>query len=139
MYEEAIAAYLTAQNRYPASGLAEEAGFKAALCYYRLTLENPNDEQLLENAWAALSVFLTRYPASEKAPEADSRRKELFNRRAALAYRRACFYDRIARRPEAALVAYRTFIHSSLPPNGRTKPGDALRCSRKKWRVPHDR
>jgi outer membrane protein assembly factor BamD (BamD/ComL family) len=109
-YEEAISAYLTTQNRYPDSATAEESGFNAAMCYYRLTLENPNDEQLLENAWAALSVFLSRYPASDKCLDAETHRFDLYSRRADLAYRRAYFYDRIARRSEAALIAYRAFL-----------------------------
>ena len=110
MYEEAIAAYLTTLNRYPASARAEEAGFRAAFCYYRLTAENPNDEQLLESAWAAFSVFLARYPAGERAKEAEAYRAELLNRRAEMVYRRAYFYDHISHRPEAALVAYRAFL-----------------------------
>ncbi|HRZ11210.1 MAG TPA: outer membrane protein assembly factor BamD [Kiritimatiellia bacterium] len=110
IYEEAIASYLTTLNRYPGTAMAEEAGFHAAKCYYRLALENANDEQLMENAWAAASVFVTRYPKSEYALEAEVYRAELYDRRAMLAFRRADFYDRIAKRPEAALLAYRAFL-----------------------------
>ncbi|MBP7568682.1 MAG: outer membrane protein assembly factor BamD [Acidobacteria bacterium] len=109
-YEDAIAAYLTTLNRYPGSAMAEEAGFHAAKCYYRLALENPNDEQLMENAWAAVAVFLTRYPGSDNALEAEVYRADLYDRRSELAFRRADFYDRISRRPEAALLAYRAFL-----------------------------
>ncbi len=137
-YGEAIAAYLTAQNRYPDSTLAEEAGFNAAMCYYRLARENPTDEQLQENAWAALSVFLSRYPASDKRPQAESRRNELYDHRARLAYHRAYFYDRIARRPEAALICYRAFLRQFASSEQAAEAIDRVQVLAKKGEGSHD-
>jgi tetratricopeptide (TPR) repeat protein len=137
-YEEAIAAYLTAQNRYPDSALAEESGFHAALCYYRLALENPTDEQLQENAWAALSVFVSRYPASDRRPQAESHRNELYDHRAGLAYLRAYFYDRIARRPEAALICYRAFLRQFPSSERAAEAIDRVQVLAKKGEGSHD-
>lgn len=138
MYEEAIASYLTTLNRYPGTAMAEEAGFHAAKCYYRLALENANDEQLMENAWAAASVFIARYPKSENSLEAEVYRAELYDRRAALAFRRADFYDRIAKRPEAALLAYRAFL-KQFPSSDQVETARArIEALEKKVETPHD-
>lgn len=110
-YEEAIGAYMATEHRYPDSPFAELAAFQSALCYYRLALESPNNEQFLENAWAAWSVFVSRYPASERRTEAEAYRNKIRRMQAQLAHSRADYYDRIARRPKAALITYRSFVN----------------------------
>lgn len=109
-WEEAIAAYLATHNRYPNLPVARQAGFNAARCYFRLAKEHPNDLRTLENAWAALAVFVSRYSQGEDVEEVRRMRDELYERRAALAFAQAEYYDRITKKPEAARLTYENFL-----------------------------
>jgi len=115
-YEEAIAAYMIARQRYPNSPFAEHAAFRAAHCFYLLAEEAPNNGQTLENAWAAMVLFLNKYPDSEQADLAREYKRTLYLQRARRAYNTAMYYDRIEKNPKAALIAYQTlarkFPHS---------------------------
>ncbi len=115
-YEEAIAAYMTTLQRYPESPFAARSAFGAAQCYFRLAKESPQNDLILENAWAALTLFLNNYPQAEQRAKAEEYRKSIFKQRSQLAYNEAYYYDRIARKPKAALQAYRNleqqFPHS---------------------------
>ena len=115
-YEAAVNDYMTVQNRYPESPFAEQASFQTAYCYYMLAQESPNNEQILDTAWAAMTLFLNNYPSSEKAPLATEYRNTMYRQRAKHAYDKANYYDKIARRSDSALIAYenmvRQFPHS---------------------------
>jgi outer membrane protein assembly factor BamD (BamD/ComL family) len=106
----AIGAYMTARNRYPDSPFADKAEFGAVRCYYKLATDSPNNEQFLESAWAAVTLFLNLRPQAPDRDKAEEYREDLLKRRAKIAYDRACYYDRIAHRPKAALLAYRDFV-----------------------------
>lgn len=108
--ELAVVAYMTAQHRYPTGPWAEKSSFGRARMLVRLSEENPNDEETLEQAWAAVAVFLNTYPKSDDAPVAQAYRETLLRRRAKAAYDKALFYDRLAKRPAAAHQAYSTFL-----------------------------
>jgi len=108
--ELAVVAYMTAQHRYPESEYAEKASFGRARTLYRLSEESPNDEEALEQAWAGVLLFLNSYPQSEEIEVAKAYRDTLLSRRARTAYDKAVFYDRKAKKPSAALQAYRSFI-----------------------------
>ena len=109
-YEEAIAAYITAEHRYPATPWAPQAAFGNAWSYYQLALESKHNEQALENAWAAWTVLLQRYPDHPRQKEAVQYRDDMLARRARLVFDRAVFYDRIAKRPESARIGYESFL-----------------------------
>ena len=109
-YELALVAYTTTQMRYPNSPLAEQAVFARAVDLERLAREAPQNEAALDEAWSATTQFLQRYPASDQAPAAVKLRDDLYRRRARIAFERASYYDRIARKPQAALLEYRDFI-----------------------------
>ena len=109
-YEEAVTAFMIVQQRYPSSPFAEKAGYDAAYCFYRLAQENPNNEQILEGAWTALALFLNTYPESEKAEVVKGYRNTVLRQRAKLAYEKARYYDLIAKKPKAALIAYRALV-----------------------------
>ncbi|MBN1268868.1 MAG: tetratricopeptide repeat protein [Kiritimatiellae bacterium] len=118
-YEMAIEAYTTTEYRYPGTPFAEKSSFGRARCLYILAQESPNDDQAAETAWAALTLFIQDYPESEFATAATEYRNTLFRRRARTAYEKAVFYDKMARRPEAALVAYKQFV-AQFPHSGWT-------------------
>lgn len=109
-YEAAINDYMTVQNRYPDSPFAETASFQTAYCYYLLAQESPNNEQMLDSAWAAMTLFLNYYPSSEKASVATEYRSTLYQQRAKIAYEKAAYYDKIVKRPDSALIAYQSMV-----------------------------
>jgi outer membrane protein assembly factor BamD (BamD/ComL family) len=92
------------------------ASFQTAYCYYLLAQESPNNEQILDAAWAAMTLFLNYYPISQQVPLATEYRSTLHRQRAKIAYEKASYYDKIVKRPESALIAYenmvRQFPHS---------------------------
>ncbi len=108
-YELAIPAYDLARARYPDSPWAEHAAFQKTQCLYLLSQESPNSERLVEDAWLSLVLFMREYRNSEHMPTALAYRDALLARRAWHAFERASFYDRIARKPAAALRAYEDF------------------------------
>jgi len=114
-YELAMVAYMSTQNRYPESPYAEKAAHGRARCLFNLAKENPNDEETLDQAYAAAVVFLGMYPQSDAASEVTGWRETLLRRRAQIAYNRGVFYDQIARKPKAALMSYENFV--SMYPN----------------------
>ena len=109
-YEEAVVAYMATQYRYPDSSSAEKAAFGQVRCYYLLAQEGSHNEEALENAWAAVTLFLNTYPASEDKATAASYRNVLYGQRAKAAYEKAVFYDRFAKKPKAALIAYESMV-----------------------------
>ena len=109
-YEEAVTAYMVVQQRYPTSPFAELAAYDAAFCFYRLAQENPNNEQILEGAWTSLALFLNTYPDSPKAEIVKGYRNTVLRQRAKIAYDKARYYDLIAKKPKAALIAYRALV-----------------------------
>jgi len=109
-YEMAVVAYIAAQHRYPFSPFAEKAAFGRARSLYKLSTDRPNDQRALEEAWAGVMVFLRAFPQSEFAGEAEGMRDRLLTARARSAFNIARFYDKIARRPDAAKISYEQFI-----------------------------
>jgi outer membrane protein assembly factor BamD (BamD/ComL family) len=108
--EEAIAAYEVLLNRYPRSPWAPDASFHQACCLEKLSAERPNDESAINAARSALVNYIRRYPDSSGIPEARSRLDRLNKRRETLAFEHASFYDRLAKRPEAAIQSYEDFL-----------------------------
>jgi outer membrane protein assembly factor BamD (BamD/ComL family) len=70
----------------------------------------PRDEERCREALAALGGFISEYPTAADADVARAHFAELKDHLAHMNYERAAFYDRGARRPMAALLAYRGFV-----------------------------
>jgi outer membrane protein assembly factor BamD (BamD/ComL family) len=105
--EEAVDAYEAVLSRYPRSEWADDASYRQADCLCRLSGQNLNDENALDEAIAALSEFIRSYPGNEeRVAEARLRLKDMNQRKQEMAFERARFYDHVAKRPEAALRAY---------------------------------
>jgi len=109
-YELAVVAYIATLHRYPLSPYAEPAAFGRARALFSITKDYPNDAQALDEAWAGVMVFLRAYPNSEFAAEAKTMRTQLLDRKADQLYTIADFYDRIAKRPQAAKESYESFV-----------------------------
>ena len=110
-FDKAVSAYEQVQFRHPNSAFAAGAAYKRANCLCALANEAPRDEVRLREALAALAAFLRDYRGDPNAGTAEKDLEALNDRLAAMYYERASFYDRIARRPESAVIAYRDFYN----------------------------
>lgn len=109
-FDEAIAAYELLQDRHPTGDWAALASFHEGQCLFRLFEDRPNDENACNAARAALTQFKTTYPGNPNIPLARTYLDTLNTRLATLAFERARFYDKVARRPQAAIIAYQDFL-----------------------------
>lgn len=109
-WEEAITAFEVLQNRYENSSWAEAAAFHQATCQYRIYKDRPNDATTCNAARSSLVRFIRAYPNSADVAQARDHLNELNAHVASLAYDKAVFYDRLAKRPAAALLAYQDFV-----------------------------
>ena len=109
-YELAIDAYDMVAYRYPMSAYAIEARLGVVDCLYRASVSAPRDKELCRRALSAASAFVRDYPGQEGNERARRHMAALRDQLAGLYYDVALFYDRTAKRPEAALIAYRDFI-----------------------------
>jgi outer membrane protein assembly factor BamD (BamD/ComL family) len=75
-----------------------------------MSVESPNDEDALEQAWAAVSLYMASFPTSPDIATAQEYKDRLFKRRVDASYGRAVYYDKIAKKPESALMSYQTFV-----------------------------
>lgn len=117
-YSDAVAAYDVVQRRFPRGPFALEASFRRVYNLRRLALKYPRDEQLVRNALSASTGFLAGpWRNSEYRATVQGYLEDLKEMLAGMHYERAIYYDRIARRPDSALLAYRDYI-SRFPDGG---------------------
>lgn len=124
-YDKAIDAYFSVLNRFPDSEFAPQAAFAQARCHVKVSDDSPNDTRALETARAACQLFLQRHPAAADRAAIEADLARLRDRQAANAYERARYYDRILRKPQAALIEYRNFV--ALFPGDERTPTAKLR------------
>lgn len=109
-YEMAVVSYETLQLRYPASPYVEEAAYRRAHCLYKLSTRNARDEDQCREALTGMLAFQRNYPDNAHVKEAGTCTDELKKRLADLYYDRAIFYDKLAKKPKSAIIAYSDFI-----------------------------
>lgn len=108
--EDAVSAYEIVQNRYTDVNLAAHAAFREAHCLVKLHNQRPNDEDACNAARAALVQFITTYPGHGQAEQARGFLKTLNDQQSKRAYDLARYYQTIAHRPKAAIVAYEDYL-----------------------------
>lgn len=108
--ELAVVAYMATLHRYPLSRFAEPAAYGRARALHTISKNYPHDVQALEEAWTAVMVFLRAYPGSTYVADATAMRDQILLRRADQAFGIAYFYDRKAKRPDAARESYELFL-----------------------------
>lgn len=106
----AAAAYETVMIRYSDSSLAGDAEFRMARCLYRLSESSPNDVGACEEAGMALARYLDSRPGHPGHDQAFECLGRIKKRLADQLYEQARYYDRIAKKPEAARRAYRKLL-----------------------------
>lgn len=117
--EEAVKSYAATQYRYPDSPFAEKSAFDKSYVLYTMSQQRLKDDYLAESAWTSLTLYLQSWPNSDRAEKAIQYRNHLFSQRARRAYEKAKFYDKTAKNPDAALLAYRRFLQQ-FPNSGWT-------------------
>ena len=109
-YELAVVAYMASEYRYPNSPFVEKSSYGKTQCLYLLAQESPNDDQARDEAWAALIMFQNAYPKSENITAIQEYRKTIYRQRAKAAYDKGYYYDRIAKKPKAAIIEYDSLV-----------------------------
>lgn len=109
-YETAIDAYEKVEIHHSHTDHAETAAFRKAVCLTVLANKSPRDEKLCRTALSSFTSFLATYENKDYRTEAKNQMIELKLRLADMYYTRAHFYDQIANRPKAAIIAYEDFL-----------------------------
>ena len=111
-YDKAIEAYFRAMNRFPGTPAADEASFRQAVCHVELAKDQPNDQRALATAIAACELCLRGLPDGAESERAEMRDdiKTLSGRQAKFDYDLGVYYENILKRPEAAAIAWQTFL-----------------------------
>jgi outer membrane assembly lipoprotein YfiO len=118
--ETAASAYETALRRYRSSSLAPEASFRRAQCLYHMADKTPRSEEGYRDALSALAMHIRDYPNDRNRETAQKYLDELKEKLADIYYNIAVFYDKITRKPQAAVIAYNDFIRN-FPTSDRTE------------------
>ena len=105
-FEEAIVAYAELMLRYPEHALAESAAGGRIACLRSLREKYPSSPKILERILTATTVYLSRFPASERRGEIILLRNELYEFQARELFEQGRFYERVARNEVAALRTY---------------------------------
>lgn len=109
--ELAVVSYETLLLRYSRSDLAMEAAYRRAHTLYTLSKKSARDEDQCREALSALLGFMRNHPEDSHAEEAKTLAEELKQRLADMYFDRAIFYDKIAKKPKSAIIAYSDFAN----------------------------
>lgn len=109
-FELAVVSYETLLMRYPRSAYVPEAAYRRAHCLYEISRRHRRDEDQCREALAAMLAFVRQYPDDERVTEARATADRLRQRLSEMYYDRALYYDRIAKKPKAAIIAYTDFV-----------------------------
>lgn len=127
-YDLAIDAYFTALNRFPDGPFAEPAALAQARCHLLISNDAPNDRRALDTARAAGTLFLQRFPDSPHRAQVQADLARIRLRQIDQAYALARYYDRILKKPAAALIEYQSFV--ALYPDAEQVPEARRRIAR---------
>ncbi len=108
--EEAVFAYEKLETRYPNSPEAVTAAYGRARVLSHLARRYSRHIDGVETAYIASGMAVQRFPDAVYREEAIENMRELRQIMAQAAYDKAHYYDRIARSPEAAIIAYERFL-----------------------------
>jgi outer membrane assembly lipoprotein YfiO len=109
-HDEAVKAYEAVIQAHPGRPEAQTAAYRQAVCLANQSDKSPRDERRCRDALSSLASFLAAYPQSENRADVQARLDSLKVRLEEMHYQRARYYDKIEKRPSAALVSYREFL-----------------------------
>lgn len=108
-YPEALAAYQQAVSRYPTDPIADDAQYQIGYVRLKEHREGSYDRASAQKAREAFEDFSSRYPESEKVPQARENMKTLETSGAQGTLDIAKFYDR-TKNYKAAVIYYNDVI-----------------------------
>jgi len=108
-WEDAVKAYQQVIRRYAKSDLADDAQFQVGYALMMAAREANYDQTATEKAVTGFQDYITRYPRSEKVPQAKENIDLLNSKQARALMNIAEFYDR-ERNDDAALIYYNNVI-----------------------------
>jgi outer membrane protein assembly factor BamD len=108
----AVHAYEKLLERYPNDALAEDAQFQIGWAYYKEARHSEYDQNAANQALAAFSDYLLRYPTSKKAARAEELRVELKQDQSRGLFQIAKFYQK-RKDYKAALIYYNQVIEKN--------------------------
>ena len=111
-YLAAVHAYEKLLERYPKDPVAEAAQFQIGYAYKKEAQRSEYDQDAANQAIAAFSDFLLRYPASEKVPLAQQYLTALKEEQAKGLYNIGWFYEK-NRQYKSALIYYNDVIEKN--------------------------
>lgn len=111
-YVAAVRAYEKVTERYPNLPLAEKAQYQIGAAYQREAGRYEYDQNAANQAVAAYTDFLVRYPASERAAQADDQRAALKQEQAKGLFRVGEFYEK-RKEYQAALIYFNEVIEQN--------------------------
>lgn len=109
-YELAITAYGVLGYRYPDSRYAEEAAWQQILCLAKLREEFASSPEILDRILTSTTVFLSTYTQSKHKSEIVEMRNALYEVKAGRVFDEASFYEKIPKKPKAALIYFEKMI-----------------------------
>ena len=109
-YELAISAYGLLGYRYPDSRFAEEAAWQQIVCLNTLQEEYPNSSEILDRTLTATTVYLSTFPSSSYRTQIIQMRNGLYEVKAEAVFDKATFYEKVPRKPRAAILYDRSLI-----------------------------
>jgi len=102
-YILAASEYKRYREFHPRGERLEDADFKHALAYYKMSPRYKLDQENSKKAIELFNLFLTRYPSSERVDKADGYIQELRNKLAHKNYAAAQLYFRLEQYEAAAI------------------------------------
>ncbi|WFB35451.1 outer membrane protein assembly factor BamD [Kiritimatiellota bacterium B12222] len=106
----AIQEFNLLEQRYPDSPLSEKSVIRKADAFAKLSKRNPTDIRPIEGELETLNHFISVYPDSDNIQEIRIRRKNVYEQVAGVHFELGNFYEKNLRRPDAALVTYRSLL-----------------------------
>ena len=104
-YPEAIAAYQTVVTKYPSDAIADDAQYQIGYVLLREAREGSYDAASQQKAREAFEDFITRYPESEKVPQARENMKSIAGGATKGSLEIAKFYEK-TKKYKAAVIYY---------------------------------
>lgn len=111
-YISAVRAYEKLLERYPKHPLAEAAQYQIGYAYKQEAQRAEYDQNAANQAIAAFTDFLVRYPQSERAPQAEKSLTSLKQEQAKGLFRIGEFYEK-NRQYKSALIYYNDVIEKN--------------------------
>ncbi|MBN2417457.1 outer membrane protein assembly factor BamD [bacterium] len=105
----AIEEYQKLINSMPQSEFVDDAEYKIALCYYRLSPKYSLDQEYTAKAVSQLQYFLDEYPLSEFVGEAREKLRECRNKLGMKEFKTGELYKKMGY-PRAALISFKSVI-----------------------------